>query len=126
MMQRKVQLVHLGAGDAAMEEQFAALATRYPGRVSAQLRFDDKLAHHIEAGTDVFVMPSRFEPCGLNQLYSLRYGTLPLVHAVGGLIDSIQEGPEGWGFLFDQDTPQALIAALDRAMAPFKDRDRWP
>src|SRR2546422_8872133 len=108
MMERKVQLVHLGAGDAALEEQFAALAVKYPGRVSSQLRFDDKLAHRIEAGADVFLMPSRFEPCGLNQLYSLRYGTLPLVHAGGGLADSISEGPKGWGFRFEQETPEAL------------------
>ncbi|TMA40659.1 MAG: glycosyltransferase, partial [Deltaproteobacteria bacterium] len=94
MMERGVQLLLLGTGDAVLEEQFAALATRYPGHVSAQLRFDDKLAHRIEAGADVFMMPSRFEPCGLNQLYSLRYGTLPLVHAVGGLNDSISEGPQ--------------------------------
>ncbi len=125
MMQGNVQLALLGMGDAALEAEFTALAEQFPGRVSVQLRFDDKLAHHIEAGADVFVMPSRFEPCGLNQLYSLRYGTLPLVHAVGGLIDSIQEGPEGWGFLFDQDTPQALVAALDRAVALFKDPPRW-
>jgi starch synthase len=93
--------------------------------VSVQLRFDDRLAHRIEAGADVFVMPSRFEPCGLNQLYSLRYGTLPLVHAVGGLNDSIAEGPEGWGFRFDTDTPQALLAALDRALALYKDGAAW-
>ena len=125
MMERKVQLVHLGAGDAAMEEQFAALATRYPGRVSAQLRFDDGLAHRIEAGADVFVMPSRFEPCGLNQLYSLRYGTLPLVHAVGGLNDSISEGPQGWGFRFQQESPTALLEALDRALVLWRDKRAW-
>src|SRR2546422_9646314 len=124
MMERKVQLVHLGAGDAALEEQFAALATRYPGRVSAQLRFDDGLAHRIEGGADVFLMPSRFEPCGLNQLYSLRYGTLPLVHAVGGLADSIREtappgkkpGEDGWGFRFDNESVEGLLAAIDRAL----------
>ncbi|HZR10003.1 MAG TPA: glycosyltransferase, partial [Myxococcales bacterium] len=93
--------------------------------ISAQLRFDDKLAHRIEAGADVFLMPSRFEPCGLNQLYSLRYGTLPLVHAVGGLADSIVEGPHGWGFRFDQETPAALLEALDRALLLWRDRGAW-
>src|SRR5262249_30453216 len=102
MMQRKTQFALLGTGDNALEEEFAALAVKHPGRISAQLRFDDRLAHRLEAGADVFLMPSRFEPCGLNQLYSLRYGTLPLVHAVGGLNDSITEGPEGWGFRFDE------------------------
>src|SRR5438067_2497177 len=125
MMERKVQLVHLGTGDAALEEQFAALATRNPGRVSAQLRFDDGLAHRIEAGADVFVIPSRFEPCGLNQLYSLRYGTLPLVHAVGGLNDSISEGPQGWGFRYQQETPAALLEALDRALVLWRDKRAW-
>src|SRR2546425_6198809 len=125
MMERKVQLVHLGAGDAALEEQFAALATRYPGRVSAQIRFDDALAHRIEAGADVFLMPSRFEPCGLNQLYSLRYGTLPLVHAVGGLNDSIREGEGGWGFRFDNEDLQGLLAAVDRALELWAHRPAW-
>ena len=125
LVQRKVQLALLGTGDAALEAEFTALAEKYPGRVSVQLRFDDKLAHRIEAGADVFAMPSRFEPCGLNQLYSLRYGTLPLVHAVGGLVDSITEGEGGWGFLFEDETPEALLAALDRALALFKDGARW-
>jgi len=125
MVQRKVQLALLGMGDAALEAEFTALAQQFPGRVSVQLRFDDRLAHRIEGGADVFVMPSRFEPCGLNQLYSLRYGTLPLVHAVGGLNDSIVEGPEGWGFRFDEDTPEALLAALDRVLALYKDGARW-
>ena len=91
MMERKVQFAILGTGDSTLEEEFAGLAVKYPTRISAQLRFDDKLAHRLEGGADVFLMPSRFEPCGLNQLYSLRYGTLPLVHAVGGLADSISE-----------------------------------
>lgn len=125
LVQRKAQFALLGTGDNALEEEFAALAVKYPGRVSSQLRFDDTLAHRIEAGADVFLMPSRFEPCGLNQLYSLRYGTLPLVHAVGGLNDSITEGPQGWGFRFDTDTPEDLLAALDRALVLWKDKPAW-
>jgi starch synthase len=125
MMDRGVQLALLGTGDTALEEEFAALAMKYRGRISAQLRFDDRLAHRIEAGADVFLMPSRFEPCGLNQLYSLKYGTLPLVHAVGGLADSISEGPKGWGFRFEQETPAALLDALDRALALWGDRAGW-
>jgi starch synthase len=125
MMKRKVQLALLGTGDATLEQEFTRLAEKYPGRVSVQLRFDDRLAHRMEAGSDVFLMPSRFEPCGLNQLYSLRYGTLPLVHAVGGLADSITEGPSGWGFRFNEETPAALLQALDRALALFKDPRGW-
>ncbi|MFN2548177.1 MAG: glycogen synthase GlgA [Myxococcales bacterium] len=125
MMKRKVQLALLGTGDAALETEFSSLAEAYPGRVSVQLRFDDKLAHRIEAGADVFLMPSRFEPCGLNQLYSLKYGTLPLVHAVGGLNDSIKEGEVGWGFRFTDETPESFLEALHRALALFADGARW-
>ena len=125
LMQRKLQFALLGTGDNALEEEFAALAEKFPGRVSAQLRFDDKLAHRIEAGADVFLMPSRFEPCGLNQLYSLRYGTLPLVHAVGGLNDSISEGAQGWGFRFDEMSSTAALAAVDRALQLWRDKGAW-
>jgi starch synthase len=133
MMSRNVQLVMLGTGDVALEEEFRAAAARYPDRISAQIKFDDALAHRIEGGADVFLMPSRFEPCGLNQLYSLRYGTLPLVHAVGGLADSIKDaapkgqkpGRDGWGFRFDEEDPAALVDALDRALLVWNDQPAW-
>ena len=125
LVERKVQFVLLGMGDAALEDQFRALAEKYPGNVSVNLRFDDKLAHRIEGGADVFLMPSRFEPCGLNQLYSLRYGTLPLVHAVGGLADSIVEGPGGWGFRFEEESSEALLEAADRALRLWNDVPAW-
>ncbi len=125
LVERKVQFVMLGIGDGALEAEFRALAAKYPENISVQLRFDDQLAHRIEGGADVFLMPSRFEPCGLNQLYSLRYGTLPLVHAVGGLADSIEEGPQGWGFRFDEESPEALLEALDRAVALWADPQAW-
>jgi len=125
MMERKVQFALLGTGDTALEEEFAALAVKHPRRISAQLRFDDRLAHRMEGGADVFLMPSRFEPCGLNQLYSLRYGTLPLVHAVGGLADSIVEGPQGWGFRFAEANARELLTALDRALTLWKDKSAW-
>jgi starch synthase len=125
MMERKVQVALLGTGDAALEEEFIALSQKYPGRLSVQLKFDDRLAHRMESGADAFLMPSRFEPCGLNQLYSLRYGTLPIVHAVGGLLDSIKEGPDGWGFLFAEESPKELVAAIDRALALFKNTPAW-
>ena len=125
MVERGVQFALLGTGDAALEDEFRALAEKYPGKVSVTLRFDDKLAHRIEGGADVFLMPSRFEPCGLNQLYSLRYGTLPLVHAVGGLADSIVESPAGWGFRFEEESADALLAALGRAIKLFADKGAW-
>ena len=109
------------------------MAAQYPRQVSVTLRFDDGLAHRMEGGADLFLMPSRFEPCGLNQLYSLRYGTLPLVHAVGGLADSIKDatasgrtpGEDGWGFRFDEETTDALLAAVDRALGLWKDAGAW-
>jgi len=133
MGSRNVQFVMLGSGDQALEDEFKTLAGKHPNRISAQIKFDDALAHRIEGGADVFLMPSRFEPCGLNQLYSLRYGTLPLVHAVGGLADSIREaapkgqkpGQDGWGFRFEQEEPAALLDALDRALALWNDKGAW-
>jgi len=133
MVSRKVQFVMLGTGDTTLEEEFRALAAKHPTQISAQIKFDDALAHRIEGGADVFLMPSRFEPCGLNQLYSLRYGTLPLVHAVGGLADSIREaapkgqkpGQSGWGFRFDDEDPDALLGAIDRALSLWQDKAAW-
>ena len=89
------------------------LAARHPGRVSATIGFDERLAHLIEAGSDMFLMPSRFEPCGLNQMYSLRYGTVPIVRATGGLKDTVEDAGvsgKGTGFTFTQYTPGALVA----------------
>ena len=133
MTARNVQFVMLGTGDAALEEDFRAAAAKHPQRISAQIKFDDGLAHRIEGGADVFLMPSRFEPCGLNQLYSLRYGTLPLVHAVGGLADSIKDaapkgqkpGQDGWGFRFEVEEPAALLDAIDRALLLWNDKPAW-
>jgi starch synthase len=133
MVERGMQVALLGTGNAMLQEAFLRLAQRYPGSVSAQLRFDDGLAHRLEGGSDLFLMPSRFEPCGLNQLYSLRYGTLPLVHAVGGLNDSIRDaappgktpGIDGWGFRFDTMSIDALVDACDRALQLYADPAAW-
>ena len=133
LVERGVQIALLGTGEAPLQDEFARLAARFPQRVSVQLRFDDGLAHRLEGGSDLFLMPSRFEPCGLNQLYSLRYGTLPLVHAVGGLADSIKDavppsgkpGADGWGFRFETMTVDQLLAAMDRALRLWADRPAW-
>ncbi len=133
LVERGLQIALLGTGEQALQEEFVRLAERFPGRVSVQLRFDDALAHKIEAGSDLFLMPSRFEPCGLNQLYSLRYGTLPLVHAVGGLADSIKDaaasgqkpGADGWGFRFDTMTVDELMGAVERALKLWADQPAW-
>jgi starch synthase len=122
-------LVVLGSGDARYETLLAARARDFPGRAAVHVGFDEALAHRIEAGADVFLMPSRFEPCGLNQLYSLRYGTVPVVHATGGLDDTVVEfDPErgtGTGFKFDVFGVEPFLAATRRALAVYADRPRW-
>jgi starch synthase len=117
------QLVLLGKGERALEAALRELAARHPGRVAVQVGFDEDLAHAIEAGADVFLMPSRFEPCGLNQMYSQRYGTPPVARATGGLIDTIVDGTTG--FLFEGAEPAALTAAVRRALAAYRDPARW-
>ncbi len=125
----EAQLVVLGSGEERYERWLDELAARFPARVAARLVFDEGLAHRIEAGADVFLMPSRFEPCGLNQLYSLRYGTVPVVHATGGLDDSVADfdpaSGSGTGFKFAPYTPEAFRAALERALRTRRDADRW-
>jgi starch synthase len=105
------------------------LAYHNQSSVAVQIRYDDALAHKIEAGSDIFLMPSRYEPCGLNQIYSLKYGTVPVVRATGGLDDTIDEwNPEqatGTGFKFEEYSAKELLAAIDRALAAFQDKDSW-
>ena len=117
------QLAVLGKGDRAHEHALAAIAARYPGQVAVATGFNEELAHLIEAGADVFLMPSRFEPCGLSQMYSQRYGTPPVAHATGGLLDTITDGETG--FLFDRPERAALLAAVQRALAARAEPLRW-
>jgi starch synthase len=121
--------VMLGSGERRFEEGWRTLAARYPRKVSATIGFDERLAHMIEAGADMFLMPSRFEPCGLNQLYSLRYGTVPIVRATGGLndtVDDVDAAPaHGTGFKFLDYTPAALVATVRRALASYGEPARW-
>jgi len=116
------QLAILGTGEPEIERALGALARRHPRHVAVRIAFDEPLAHLIEAGADLFLMPSRFEPCGLNQLYSMRYGTPPVVRRTGGLADSVSEET---GFLFDEPTPQALRTALSRALEAWRKPSAW-
>ncbi len=123
LLQLPAQLAVLGKGDRAHEHALKALAARYPGQVAVATGFNEELAHLIEAGADVFLMPSRFEPCGLNQMYSQRYGTPPVAHATGGLSDTVIDGETG--FLFDRPERAALLSAVGRALAARRDAPRW-
>ena len=129
LLRRNVQMVVLGTGDKPYERLLMDLQAIQPGRFAARVAFDDALAHKIEAGSDIFLMPSRYEPCGLNQIYSLRYGTVPVVRATGGLEDTIHEfEPQtgmGTGFKFKPYTAAALLDCLERALALYRTPD-WP
>ena len=122
LMRRDLQLVLLGKGDARYQDFFASATVRYPGRMGVRIAFDEALAHKIEGGADIFLMPSRYEPGGLNQLYSLKYGTIPIVRATGGLKDSVDATN---GFTFDAYDGAALLDAVDRALAVYPQHDRW-
>ncbi len=121
--------VLLGSGEAKYEALWRRLAARFPDRIGVHLGFDERLAHLVEAGSDLFLMPSRFEPCGLNQLYSLRYGTVPIVRATGGLADTVVDVDErtgrGTGFIFEAYTPEAMFGAIERALRVYQDPKKW-
>jgi starch synthase len=124
-----LQMAILGTGDGRYEEALGEAAARHPGRLSVRIGFDEGLAHRIEAGSDIFLMPSRYEPCGLNQMYSLRYGTVPVVRAVGGLADTVvdlDEDPErANGFVFRLYEPVELLKTVRRAARAWRDRRLW-
>ena len=119
----------VGAGDTKYEAMWRALQARYPSRVAVFIGFDEARAHLVEAGADLFLMPSRFEPCGLNQMYSLRYGTLPVVRAVGGLDDTVRayttRARRANGFKFDAATGEALLGAVRQAVRLCRERPAW-
>ena len=122
------QIAVLGSGSHVLEQDWNRFAQRHPGRCSVRIGFDEGFAHRIEAGADIFVMPSRFEPCGLNQMYSLRYGTPPVVRATGGLADTVIDAADekhGNGFVFGPPTAAALLTALRRATTTWRDPALW-
>lgn len=129
LLQRNVALVVLGRGEARFADALRAWAGRYPDRIAYESAFNEPLSHRIQAGADVHLVPSRFEPCGLAQLIAMRYGTLPVARRTGGLADtirSVSDDPRrGTGFLFEDATPVSLLAAIDRALALHDDRASW-
>jgi starch synthase len=122
-------VVMLGSGERRYEDLWLGLAARYPKIIAARIGFDEGLAHLIVGGADLFLLPSRFEPCGLNQMYSLRYGTVPVVRATGGLYDTVRNFDpvtgSGTGFTFDDYTPQALLDTLQWALSVYEDQPMW-
>jgi starch synthase len=128
----EVQWVILGTGEPDYQDQLRHLAERFPQRVAVKLEFSGALAHKIEAGADMFMMPSRYEPCGLNQLYSLKYGTVPIVRATGGLVDTIVDASDAaiaekraTGFRFSEYSELALNEALGRALSAYSQPELW-
>ena len=129
VMRLDLQLVMLASGDAVLEKFFKAAESRYPDKIRAILEFNNTMAHRIQAGSDAFLMPSRFEPCGLTQMYALRYGTAPVVRATGGLRDTVAEFDPargtGNGYVFEKFEASEMVAALGRMVAMFRDRAKW-
>lgn len=129
LLSRHLQFVLLGTGEKSYQEFFRQVPVRYPGKMGVQIAFDEPLAHKLIAGCDMFLMPSRYEPGGLTQIYSLKYGTVPIVRATGGLKDTIEEFDprtgRGNGFVFVPYKAQALLEAVDRALALFRNKMEW-
>jgi starch synthase len=127
LVKQDMVLLMLGNGEEYYEQLLTEMAARYPDKVRVQVKYDNVVAHKIEAGSDIFLMPSRYEPSGLNQMYSLKYGTIPVVRATGGLEDTIDEQPFGGGngFKFWGYDPNELLSALERALGTFKNKDEW-
>jgi len=122
-------LVILGTGDQKYHDLLSAAAAQYPGRLGVKIAFDNRIAHLIEAGADMFLMPSAYEPCGLNQIYSLKYGTIPVARATGGLVDTIEpvdaKKKTGTGFLFQEYSPQAFLACIQEACEAYQNKALW-
>ena len=132
LVSRGCQLAVLGSGDAANENALRQFSVQYPGKVAVKIGFDESLSHLITAGIDIFLMPSQFEPCGLNQMYSQRYGTPPLVSATGGLADTVVDHSDrssadgvGSGIVLQEFTSPGLLDAVDRALLLFRDSESW-
>jgi starch synthase len=129
LMKEDLTLIALGTGQPEYEKLFKGLAEKYSARVAVKIGYDNALAHKIEAGSDIFLMPSRYEPCGLNQIYSLRYGTVPIVRATGGLDDTVQNFSlktlQGTGFKFEPYEPKALLDCIRASLKLHRDAKMW-
>jgi starch synthase len=127
LMKLNLQIVVLGTGEKKYHDMFSKAAKKFPDKIAVELSFNEELAHLIEAGSDMFLMPSRYEPCGLNQIYSLRYGTVPIVRATGGLDDTIEDhdSGSGTGFKFEKYNSSDMLKAIQRALKVYADEGAW-
>jgi starch synthase len=132
LIKKGVQFAILGSGDKELEKRLQQLASSHPEHLSVTLGYDEELAHQIEAGANIFLMPSKFEPCGLNQMYSMRYGTIPIVRRTGGLADTVIdatteniENQVATGLIFDEEDPRELLYCMQRALRLFRDKTTW-
>jgi starch synthase len=129
LMKLNVQMIILGTGEEKYHNLLTELSRKYPEKITVNLHFDDRLAHLIYAGTDMFLMPSRYEPCGLGQLIALKYGSVPVVNSTGGLADTIQdynsETRTGNGFVMQNYTPEELLKAIKRGIELYTDNHQW-
>lgn len=126
LMRSPLQLVVLGSGDPALESALRELSAQHPSTVGVNIGYDETLSHRVFAGSDLFTVPSRFEPCGLTQMYAMRYGALPVVRRTGGLADTVTDvSAGGCGFTFEAIEADALSIAIERALEVYTDRDRW-
>ena len=120
------KFILLGSGDKALESAFLALQQSYPQQVGVRIGYDEEYSHRLQAGIDALLIPSRFEPCGLTQLYALKYGTLPVVRKTGGLADTVfEDGPEANGFVFQNADTKSLNSAINRCIETFRDQKSW-
>jgi starch synthase len=127
LMKENVQMIILGAGEEKYQKYLKKAEKKYKSKLAVHIGFDEELAHYIEAASDMFLMPSKYEPCGLNQMYSLRYGTVPIVRNTGGLADTIVDyrKPKGNGFLFDNYDADDLMKTIKSALELFQDKNKW-
>ncbi len=129
LAREEVMMVVLGSGDKLYEEMFQRMSKQFPNKIATKVAYDNAVAHKIEAGSDMFLMPSRYEPCGLNQIYSLKYGTVPIVRATGGLDDTIENWDartgKGTGFKFSDYNGEALLATIKQALVSYQNPSSW-
>jgi starch synthase len=129
LLSENLQLIVLGEGESKYEEFFIKISEKYPEKITVFVEYNNELAHQITASSDIFLMPSKYEPCGLNQMYSLKYGTVPIVRKTGGLADTVRDVNEyyvtGNGFTFPDFDPFQFLDAIERALSYFVDKEKW-